>query len=183
MKNIRMETASFSVIFEEELMELTLSKLKLISQGVSIILCPFQLKILERFLLKVCYIYRTDQITTKLKFQLQENRFLDPSLIWVVNNSEKSTFKKVNIPINSNFFTYHSINDDLVLHEVYRKSRSSENILTSWNYWTNGNGFISKENNKLDRRSDLSGVIIKAGTKEVSLQSRYIKMPNLKTHF
>ena len=108
---------------------------------------------------------------TKQNFLLQENRFLDPTLIWVVNNSEKSSFKKVDIPINSNFFTYYSINNDLVLNEIYRKSRYSENILTSWNYWNMEIGFITKENNKLDRRSDLTGVIIKAGTKAVRLKS------------
>ena len=178
-----METASFIVIFEEELMELTVSQLKFISQGVSIIFCPFQLKSLESFLSEVCHVYDKVQIMTKHNFLLQENRFLDPTFVWVVNNSEKSSFKKVDVPINSNFFTYYSINNDLVLNEVYRKSRYSENILTSWNYWNMEIGFITKENNKLDRRSDLTGAIIKAGTKAVRFKSTNCLKRNISNTF
>ena len=113
-------------------------------------------------------------MTIEVKFQFQEKRFLDSTLIWVINDSEESSFEKVDVLINSNFFTYHFVNDeDLVLNEVYRKSKYSENIVTSWNYWNKGNGFMSKENNKLERRSDLSGVIIKAGTKAVRF--RYLR--------
>ena len=108
-------------------------------------------------------------IKTKPKhFQCTEELFGD-DVYWLINTSDQNeTFSNLPLLIYSNFYTFKKFPTYVEVHEIYRKGENQSNFDQEWNLWDIENGLAFKSNNKWDRRSDLSGIVIKAGSLAVS---------------
>ena len=73
------------------------------------------------------------------------------------------------LKLNSHFYTFEIKENHIKLFEVYRKGNGFPNEVYYWNIWNLANGLGIKENNRLERRSDLTGVEIKAASLAVSI--------------
>ena len=70
--------------------------------------------------------------------------------------------------IYSNFYTFKKFPTYVEVHEIYRKGENQTNFDQEWNLWDIENGLAFKSNSKWERRSDLSGIVIKAGSLAVN---------------
>ena len=86
---------------------------------------------------------------------------------WLINDPTESRFTKSKLAITSRFYTFHVKENLVVLKEMFTKNLKFENQIKVWNLWSITDGLAIKQKNMLDRRSDLTGVIVRAATLEV----------------
>ena len=75
-------------------------------------------------------------------------------------------FEDLKMSIDSNFYTFEeSMNETQIkVNEMYKIGPNS--VDRTWNIWNAESGFLFKENDQLERRSDFEGVEIKAASLE-----------------
>ena len=86
---------------------------------------------------------------------------------WLINDPSESRFSQSNLAFTSRFYTFYVKEDHVVVNEIYKKNLNFDNQIKVWNLWSITDGLAIRRKNLLDRRSDLTGIVIRAATLEV----------------
>ncbi len=110
-------------------------------------------------------------------FQIQNLGLVNPSNIWLIQNSQENLPANINLEINSQVFTF---NQDFSLDEVYKVQEFDQNIKRNTiGEWSPEEGLKMTRVPIWERRKDLTGVEVVAATLKVNqIQSN---LDNIKT--
>ena len=109
--------------------------------------------------------------------QIQPLGLVNPSNIWLIQNSQENLPANINLEINSQVFTF---NQDFSLDEVYKVQEFDQNIKRNMiGEWSPEEGLKMTRVPIWERRKDLTGVEVVAATLKVNqIQSN---LDNIKT--
>ncbi len=98
--------------------------------------------------------------------QIQPLGLVNPSNIWLIQNSQENLPANINLEINSQVFTF---NQDFSLDEVYKVQEFDQNIKRNMiGEWSPEEGLKMTRVPIWERRKDLTGVKVVAATLKVN---------------